>query len=346
MRPLIPALLLAAFSTGCPESKTEPVKPAPSAQPAEVQPQTVTVYSGRNEKLVGPVLQGFEKDTGIKVNVRYGETPGLAALILEEGPQSPADVYIAQDAGALGLLEKEGRLQKLPEQTLQQVSREDFRSQQGTWIGLSGRVRVLAYDTRALKAEALPSSVDGLTDAKWKGKLGWAPTNASFQAFVTAYRMAKGDAAARKWLAGIKANAPRAYKNNTAVIEAIARGEVQVGLVNHYYLHSMSKDRKEPLPVANHYLPPADPGALVNVAGAGILDTAKNEAQAERLIAYLLSPPAQQHFTHETFEYPVATGASPNDELPALPTTSSGMDLSKLEDLRGTLELLQSEGIL
>lgn len=306
----------------------------------------VVVYSGRNEKLVGPVLKKFEAATGIKVKVRYGETPGLAALILEEGKRSPADVYIAQDAGALGLLEKEKRLKPLPPELLKKVAREDFRSNQGSWVGLSGRVRVLAYDTRKLKADALPSSVDGLTDPKWKGKVGWAPTNASFQAFVTAYRLAKGDEAARKWLRSMKANGTRAYKNNAAIIEAIARGEVQVGLVNHYYLHSMSRNRKAPLPVANHYLPSADPGALVNVAGAGILDTAKNGEQARQLIDYLLSKDAQAHFSNETFEYPVAAGVAPNERLPALSNDGSGLDLSKLEDLRGTLELLQAEGVL
>ena len=306
----------------------------------------IVVYSGRNEKLVGPVLKKFEAKTGMTVRVRYGETPGLAALILEEGKRSPADVYIAQDAGALGLLEKEGRLQPLPKTLLEKVAREDFRSATGKWVGLSGRVRVLAHDTRKLKADALPTSIDGLTDPKWKGKIGWAPTNASFQAFVTAYRLAKGDEAARRWLRGIKANTPRAYKNNTAIIEAISRGEVQVGLVNHYYLHAMSRSRKEPLPVANHYLPPKDPGALVNVAGVGILDTAKNTDQARALVEFLLSPEAQTHFSSETFEYPVVTSVAPSGKLPPLPKEGSGLDLSKLEDLRGTLELLQSEGIL
>lgn len=309
-------------------------------------PGEVVVYSGRNKALLGPVLERFEKETGIKVRVRYGETPGLAALILEEGKRSPADVYIAQDAGALGLLEKEGRLQALPEALLEQVARPDLRSRGGKWVGLSGRVRVIAYDTRKLSEDQVPSTVDGLAEPKWKGKIGWAPTNGSFQAFVTAYRLEKGDEAARKWLRAMKANGARAYKNNTAILEAIARGEVQVGLTNHYYLHAMSKDRKEPLPVANKYLAPSDPGALVNVAGAGILDTAKHVAQARRLLEDLLSPRAQAHFSDETFEYPVARGAKPNPKLPPLGEAGSGLDLSKLEDLRGTLELLQAEGIL
>lgn len=317
-----------------------------SAQTQPASKGEVVVYSGRNEKLIGPVFKQFEEKTGIKVQVRYGETPGLAALILEEGKRSPADVYVAQDAGALGLLEKEGRLQPLPKELLQKVAREDFRSDKGSWVGLSGRVRVLAYDTRKLKPEALPESVDGLTEPKWKGKVGWAPTNASFQAFVTAYRKAKGDEAARKWLKAMKANQPRVYKNNTSIIEAISRGEVQVGLVNHYYLHSMSRSRKEPLPVANKYLASNDPGALVNVAGVGIVDTAKNTAQAKQLIEFLLSEPAQKHFSNETFEYPVAAGVAPNEELPPLSKAGSGLDLSRLEDLRGTLELLQAEGVL
>lgn len=309
-------------------------------------PGEVVVYSGRNEKLVGPVLKDFEKQTGIKVQVRYGETPGLAALILEEGKRSPADVYIAQDAGALGLLEKEGRLAKLPDEVLKKVSREDFRSQKGTWVGLSGRVRVLAYDTRKVKAQDLPQSVDGLTDPKWKGRIGWAPTNASFQSFVTAYRLAKGDEAAKTWLRKMKANAPRAYKNNAAVIEALGRGEVSVGLVNHYYLHAMNKDRKEPLPVQNHMFAAGDPGALVNVAGVAILEGAKNADASRRLVDFLLSKDAQEHFQSETYEYPLAAGVKPHEKLPPLPASAGKLDLSRLEDLRGTLDLLQSEGIL
>jgi iron(III) transport system substrate-binding protein len=316
------------------------------AQPPPPAPGEVVVYSGRNVALVGPLLEQFEKQTGIGVKVRYGETPGLAALILEEGKRSPADVYLAQDAGALGLLEREKRLQPLPEETLARVSRPDFRSAKGTWVALSGRMRVLAYDTRKVKPEALPSTVDGLTASRWKGKIGWAPTNASFQAFVTAYRVAKGDEAAREWLRAMKANAPRAYKNNTAIIEALARGEVQVGLVNHYYLHAMSQDRKEPLPVANHALAAGDPGALVNVAGVGILDTAKNAAAARRLVEFLLGPEAQAHFSTVTFEYPVVESVPAHPSLPPLGKAGAGVDLSRLEDLRGTVDLLQQEGVL
>ena len=323
---------------------TVAVAQTPAPKPPEAR--EVVVYSGRNEKLVGPVLKDFEKQTGIKVQVRYGETPGLAALILEEGKRSPADLYIAQDAGALGLLEKEGRLAKLPDDVLKQVSREDFRSQKGTWVGLSGRVRTLAYDTRKVKADELPQSVDGLTAPKWKGRIGWAPTNASFQSFVTAYRLAKGDDAAKQWLRKMKANGARAYKNNTAIIEALARGEISVGLVNHYYLHAMNKDRKEPLPVANHMFAAGDPGALVNVAGVGILEGAKNAEAARKLVEFLLSKDAQVHFQNETYEYPLSADVPPNEKLAPLPSQAGKLDLSRLEDLRGTLELLQSEGVL
>lgn len=310
--------------------------------------ESVTVYSGRNQKLVGKLFKDFEKQTGIKVNVRYGETPALAATLLEEGTRSPADVYVAQDAGALGALAKAGLLAKLPDETLASAGDARFKSPEGQWVGLSGRARVLAYNTKAVKPEALPKSVKELTDAKWKGRVGWAPTNASFQAFVTALRLIEGDEKAAEWLRAMKANEPRRYKNNTAIIEALGRGEVDVGLVNHYYLYAVQKKRKKALPVDNHYFEKGDAGALINVAGVALLKSAKNEAAAKKLIDFLLSKPAQEHFANQTYEFPLAQGVKSNEKLERSITEvgSPKLDLSKLDDLQGTVQLLQKEGVL
>jgi iron(III) transport system substrate-binding protein len=315
---------------------------APTAFAAE----HITVYSGRNESLVGPLYKAFTAKTGIEVKVRYGETPQLAATLEEEGAKTPADVFFAQDAGALGAMAKAGRLEPLPKELLEKVDAR-YRSAQGLWVGLSGRARVVAYNTAKVKPETLPSSILAFTEPAWKGRIGWAPTNGSFQAFVTALRLQKGDEAAKKWLAGIKANAPRAYKNNAAIIEALGRGEIDVGFVNHYYLHAAKKDKGEALPVANHFMAAGDPGALVNVAGAGVLKGSKKAEAARKLIAFLLEKEAQQHFVKETFEYPLVQGVEGPAVLPALSKVGSpDIDLSKLDDLRGTLKLLQETGVL
>ncbi|MCP3102173.1 iron ABC transporter substrate-binding protein [Myxococcus sp. K15C18031901] len=307
--------------------------------------ETLTVYSGRNEKLVGPLLKKFTEKTGIEVKVRYGETPQLAATLLEEGDKTPADVFFAQDAGALGALSSAGHLQALPKETLDKVDAR-FRSPTGQWVGTSGRARVVAYSTKKLKPEALPKSIRGFTDAKWKGRLGWAPTNASFQAFVTALRLLEGEEAAKQWLAGVKANEPRVYKNNAAVIEALGRGEIDAGFVNHYYLYAAKKTQPD-LTVANHFVAAGDPGALVNVAGVAILKNTKKVEAARKFAAYLLETDAQTYFSQETHEYPLVSGVKTAPALLELTKVGSpDLDLSKLDDLRGTVTLLQDTGVL
>jgi iron(III) transport system substrate-binding protein len=324
---------------------------APSAVPPVAPPAAattmLTVYSGRNEKLVGSLFTAFEKQSGIQVQVRYGETPQLAAMLLEEGERSPADVYLAQDAGALGALAKAGRFTKLPDGLLARVADERFRSAAGEWVGLSGRARVLAYSTKKVKPTELPRSVRELTKPEWKKRVGWAPTNASFQAFVTALRTLEGEDAAAKWLDGMRANEPRAYKNNSAIVEALARGEVDVGLVNHYYVFAAEKGRKEPLGVENHYFSKDDPGALINVAGVGILRSSMHPEAAQKLVEFLLGTEAQTHFAKETYEYPLSASVPLDARLkPIGEVGSPKLDLSRLDALQGTVRLLQEKAIL
>src|SRR5215204_4640606 len=196
---------------------------------------TLVVYSWRNEELVGPIIEGFEAESGIDVKVRYGDTAELAATILEEGENSPADLFFAQDPGALGALTDEGRFRPLPQETLDRVP-EHFRSDDGVWVGTSGRARVVAYNTDELSESDLPDSIFGFTDPEWEGRIGWAPTNGSFQAFVTALRVLEGEDVAREWLEGIQANDPFVYPDNAAALEGVAAGEVEVAFVNHYSL--------------------------------------------------------------------------------------------------------------
>ena len=305
--------------------------------------ERITLYSGRSPHLLQPLLDRFSEETGIEVQVRYGGTAEMAATILEEGPRSPADIFFAQDAGALGALAVAGVFRPLPPDIVNLVDAR-FRSPDNLWVGISGRARVIAYNTDTVSPDQLPTSIDDLSDPRWRDRIGWAPLNASFQAFVTALRVERGEDEARQWLMGVAANRPRVYARNTAILNAVAAGEVDLGLVNHYYLHTMQAERGGGLPVANH-TPPA--GTLVNVAGAGILRTTTRFTAARQLLAYLLSEPAQRYFSDETFEYPLASGVPASPLLPDLveiPVPS--IDLNRLEDLEGTLRLLQELGIL
>ncbi len=322
------------------------VTPEMTAEATATGAGELTVYSGRNEELIGALVEQFQNESGIKVNVRYGDTAELAATILEEGANSPADVFFAQDAGALGALATQDRLQKLPDSILQRVE-ERFRSPEGEWVGTSGRARVVVYNTTTLTETDLPETIFGFTDPKWKGRLGWAPTNGSFQAFVTALRVLQGEEKAREWLEGIKANEPKVYDNNTAIVQAAASGEIDAGFVNHYYLVRQLQENGDSFGARNYYLKNGDPGALVNVAGAGILTGAKNQAAAEQFVTFLVGDAAQQYFADETFEYPLVTSVEPNAALPPLSAIQTPqIDLSRLEDLQGTLQLLQDLGIL
>ena len=307
---------------------------------------SLVVYSGRSEELVGPIFEQFEERSGVDVQVRYGETAELAATILEEGENSPADLFFAQDPGALGALDDEGRLTKLPEEILGRVPAE-FKADDGDWVGTSGRSRVVAYNTEELQEGDLPDSVFGFTDPEWDGRIGWAPTNGSFQAFVTALRVLEGEDRAREWLEGVQANDPFVYPDNLSAVEGVASGEVEVALVNHYYLFQVKEERGQDLPAANHFFDGGDPGALVLAAGAGVLDTAENPEAGREFLEFALSDEAQQYFADETYEYPLVEGVEVDEELPPISELQSPeVDLSNLDDLGGTLELLQETGVL
>jgi iron(III) transport system substrate-binding protein len=335
----------AAGEAATPAGGESTEEPAPDDTVTEDADGALTVYSGRNEELVGPLMEQFTTATGIEVQVRYGDTAELAATILEEGGNSPADVYFGQDAGALGALENAGVLSEIPQDSLDLVE-DRFRSGAGSWVGVSGRARVLAYNTDEVAEADLPSSVLELAEEAYRGRVGWAPTNGSFQAFVTALRVELGDEQAREWLEGMIANDVQVYEKNTAIVEAVGRGEIDFGLPNHYYLYQFLAEDPS-FPVANHFFDGGDVGSLVNVAGAGILQTTDQPSAAAELVAFLLSEEAQEYFRTETFEYPLVQGVPADDRLPALDTIETpDLDLGDIDDLQGTLELLRSSGAL
>jgi iron(III) transport system substrate-binding protein len=307
--------------------------------------QSLIIYSGRSETLIQPLLTQFAADKGIDVRVRYGTTSGTVALLLEEGDASPADVVLLQDAGALGALANEGRLAAIPADYLARVDSR-FSSRDGNWVGISGRVRTVVYNTETLTPEGLPDSIMTFVDPAWKGRIGWAPTNGSFQAFVTALRITEGDDAAKAWLEGIKANQPTDYANNTSIVDAVARGEVEVGFVNHYYLQQFLAEQGDGFAARNYFIP-GDVGGMMNVAGVAILKTAEHKTTAEEFVDYVLSEGAQAYFAEESGEYPLIAGVASSASNPQLAELNlPDVDLGNLDDLRGTLDLMREAGVL
>jgi iron(III) transport system substrate-binding protein len=309
-----------------------------------VNAQTITIYSGRGQKLIQPLIDQAKKELDLDIKVRYGDTAELAISLLEEGKNSRADLFFAQDAGALGTLEKQDRTLPIAANLLNQVDSR-FRSPRGEWMGISGRARVINYNTKLVQAEDLPNSVWELTQAKWRGKVAWAPTNGSFQSFVTAMREMEGDAKTLEWLKAMKANGVKDYRNNTSIVEALGRGEVALGLVNNYYLPNVKKTKPN-IPVASHYTN-KDAGSMINVAGVAIMKSTKQKAAVEKFIGYLLRPTSQAYFAKVNYEYPLRKKApGPSNQIPLNKINAPGINLSNLDDLPGTLNLLQKAGVL
>lgn len=322
--------------------------PVVAPPPAAEGDGTLTLYSGRNEELVQPVLDQFTADTGIEVEVRYADTAAMAAQLLEEGDNSPAEAFLAQDAGALGAVSAQGLLQPLPAATLDLVP-DTYESADGTWVGLTGRSRVLVYNKDAVSAEELPDSVAELTGEEWAGRVGIAPTNASFQAFVTAMRVLEGDDVARQWLTDMAANDPQIREKNGMIVADVDSGAIDAGLVNHYYLYELAEEQgvaPEDLNAALHFFPAGDTGALVNISGIGLVgEQADGDAQA--LVDYLLSDAGQTYFVEQTFEYPMVEGINPPAGLPALDELEvPDIDLNDLEDLQTTIAMITEAGLL
>jgi iron(III) transport system substrate-binding protein len=325
----------AATTTAAGAASTTTAKPSGS----------ITVYSGRNEALVKPILDEFTKDTGITVNFRAGDSGALGAQLLTEKNASPADVFFSQDAGALGAVAKAGLFDKLPAATLAKVPAA-YSAKDATWMGVSGRVRVVVYNPSL--AATPPKTIDEVVDPKWKGKVGYAPTNASWQSFVTALRVSRGEAGAKQWLEKFKAVEPKAYNGNGNIRDAVNNGEIALGLVNHYYLYEkIAKEGADKVVAKNQYLTNGDIGGLVNVAGVGVLKSSKNKGAAIALAEYLVADKAQKYFADKTFEYPLTSTVKPSVDVPALESLKPpAIDLSNLDTLAATQELLAQVGLL
>jgi iron(III) transport system substrate-binding protein len=300
----------------------------------------ITLYSGRSDNLIQPIIDEFEAASGLSVEVKYGDSADLALLIDEEGEagKTAADVFLSQSPGSMGFLEERGRLGAVPEPTLALVP-DHVRDDGGSWVGFSGRQRVLVYNTDAVDPADLPSSVFDMTDPQWKGRIGIAPGNGSFQDFVTAMRATQGDDVTLEFLKALNANDPVLYANNSAIVAAVGRGEVDTGLTNHYYNYRALAENPNQ-PSTNHVFGPDDPGAVLIITGAAILAGSDNSKLAAQLIDFLLGSSGQQYFATETFEYPLAIGESPANNVPPINFSSDVSNAGGIafEDLAGGLE--------
>jgi iron(III) transport system substrate-binding protein len=306
---------------------------------------SITVYSGRDQELIEPLFDAFTEATGINVEAKYDDSANLALLIQTEGDNSPADVFISQSPGALGLLAGEDRLATL-DSALTGLVDPGFASSDDTWVGITGRVRVIVYNSELVDPADLPTSVLDLVDPKYSGQVAVAPGNGSFQDFVTAMRNELGEDATREWLEGMAANNSPNQPKNSAIVEAVGRGEHAMGLVNHYYnLRALEADPS--VVSVNHFLPIDDVGSLVIVTGGAVLESSDAKDAGAQLLEFLLSEQAQSDFVASTQEYPLLPGVAAPEGLPSLEGyTPDTINYELLGDgLRGTIELIQASGI-
>jgi len=304
----------------------------------------ITVYSGRSEEFIAPFFAQWEAQSGIKLNVRYGDSAELAAQILEEGANSPADLFLSQDAGSLGAVAEAGLFTQLSDEIASAIP-ATYVAANRNWVGITGRARVFAYAPDRVKV--LPQSVTDLTKSEYKNQIGIAPTNASFQAFLTALIENKGADFAKNWLKALQANGVKIYAKNSAIVEAIDKGEISIGLVNHYYIWEVSEGLGRAINVKNGFFATGDLGNLINVSGAGVVASSKKYAAAEDLINFLTSAPTQAKFVADTHEYSLLSGATAPAGVPALDQIGApSVDLNALKNIKVTQDLLIEVGLL
>ncbi len=313
----------------------------------ESSSDTLTVYSGRNETLLQPLVDQFKEATGHQVEVRYGSSAEMAAAILEEGNDTPAEVFYSQEVGAIGALDTADRLAPLPDDVVSRVD-ERFRPKQGSnWVGVTGRSRVIVY--RPDLVETAPAGVLDLTDPQYAGQVAWVPSNAGFQAFITAFRVSRGEDAARQWLEDMIANGAKTYEGNVDVLEAVNRGEIAIGLINHYYWVQMAAELGgfDKMDAQLIFPKGDDPGALVNATAVAVLSGAADDPVALEFVTYLLSTEGQEYFANQVYEYPLVDGVADPGGIPALDELEGPqLDLSDLESLEATQNLLAEVGLL
>ncbi|HEY2283406.1 MAG TPA: extracellular solute-binding protein [Solirubrobacteraceae bacterium] len=309
--------------------------------------QSITLYNGQHEQTTAKLVSAFERRTGVKVSVRSAAEAELGNQIIQEGSSSPADVFYTENTPVLEHLREQNLLARMLPTTLAAIPAR-FSSSQGDWVGVSGRMSVLVYNTGQISPASLPGSILELAQPRWKGKLGVAPSETDFQPLITAIAKLDGAAAAEKWLEGIKANS-KIYPDNETVVAQVNNGESAIGLINHYYWYRLRAEVGQGgLHSALRYYAPHNPGALLNVSGAAVLKSSSHQAAAQAFVAFLVSREGQEVIAHsDSFEYPLrpgvraTSGLRPFDQLQPVPIT-----LSELGDSSAPLALEQKLGLL
>jgi iron(III) transport system substrate-binding protein len=340
---LLAALLVfaAALLSGCGFSTED--SGGDSDEPAT---EGITLYSGRIPAAIGPAVDSYEAEAGRDVQVRFAETADLAATLVEEGDASPADVFFAQEPGAIAAVAEAGLLTKLPQDILGRVPPQ-FRDPQGRWVGVTGRARIVAYNRDVVAESELPPSPFGLTAPKWKGRVGWSPASSSMQEYVTALRAEYGDERTGQWLEEMVDNGAVAFPDNVTIRDAVARGEIDVGLINHYYVAQAIAEEGPDYPVAV-YFPPGGLGSLMLLTSVGVLESSDRKPEAFAFVRSLLGDGSQSFFTSSSKEYPLAGGARPDPSLsvPIAEIPVSDSSLVDLKELQGTIDLMKESGAL
>ena len=324
------------------ESTTEANNSAPKADQKNKSPKVLTVYSGRSALLVEPLLQAFAKKNGIELKLRFDKsTEKLANRLVMEGTKSPADLFFAQAVGYLTLLSDKGLIEPLDQSILSQVPVK-HRSASGHWVGTSGRLRVMVYSPERVRNP--PRSLSELADPRFKGRVGWAPGNASLHAHIAALRHHWGEDKTASWLKAMKANKPVVYPKNSPQVRAVSSGEIDIGWVNHYYLHKL-RAQDPTLKAANANFKAGDAGNLVMLAGVGIPKSSKNKELAKQLIEFLLSDEGQNYFAQKAYEYPARDGVKLHPDVRPLGNTLVQVPQAAQTDLEGSLSLLRALSI-
>jgi iron(III) transport system substrate-binding protein len=307
--------------------------------------QTITVYSGQHEQTTQALVNDFTKRTGIKVKLKSDDEASLAGQLLQEGSASPADVFYAENPPALTTIQDKKMLAAVDPATLAQVP-SGVSSPQGDWVAVSGRTAAFAANS-SVSAADIPKSVFDLAGPQWKGRLALAPAETDFAPIVTEIIKAKGSAAAKAWLEGLKANG-KIYPDNETLISAIDKGEVEGGIIDHYYWYRLRDEvGASRLHVTLNYFSKGDPGAFVDVSGAGVLKSSGHQAAAQAFLAYLVSAPAQTIIaTSHSYEYPLRPGINSATNLKPLAEVGSFASPATLGDGTAALTLLQDVGLL
>ncbi len=310
-------------------------------------PNTITLYNGQHEQTTALLVKAFEKQSGIHVEVRSADEATLGNQIVQEGANSPADVFYAENTPVLEALREKGLLAPVDAATLGAVPAR-YNSAQGSWVGVSARVSALIYNTAKLAGAKLPSSILELAERRWRDKVGFAPSETDFQPLLTAIVKLRGQAAAERWLKELQEGA-RVYPDNETVVTQVNNGESQLGPVNHYYWYRL---RQEQGAAGTHsalsYYANGDPGNLLNVSGAAVLKSSSKQAAAQKLLAFLVSGAAQETIVHsDSWEYPLRPGVAPAPGLRPLSAIGAGaLTPAQLGDGREALALEQRLGLL